>query len=335
MNRFLSWLFVAASLLSATLVHAQWHYRDLNPPKALAGSYLWGVSATDQVGMTSDGYLTDIGARWQGSPGSVVPYSGLIYATDGVNQAGSAPYKTLNVATAWSGNPKTATPLQLPAKATGSVARALWNSAFGGETVIGGAAKAAYWSSVTSSAKIIHPSGYNSSSVYAMYSKTQAGVVDGRAATWNGSSSSYVDRHPAVYWGSAIYGLHGNMAVGVASLASIIVPPINHAAAWDLATGSFTDLHPAQHNESILTGVSQGWASGYVIDSNGYSRAGVWDLATGTFTDLHNILPPSQYSSCSYASSIWRVGGAATYVGGYACSASGGVHAMLWYIPPD
>jgi hypothetical protein len=332
MKRILSWLFVATFLLSATLVHAQWRYIDLNPPNALAGSYLWGVSATDQVGVTSDGFLSDIGARWQGSPGSAVQYGGLVYATDGKNQVGVTYLKGTSRATVWSGHPKSATPLALPSKVTSSVARALWNGSVGGETQLGAQTLATVWKSVTSSASIIHPTGYDSSVVYAMYSKTQAGVVDGRAATWSGSSTSYVDRHPASYWQSAIYGLHGNMAVGVASFASIIVPPVNHAAAWDLAKGTFSDLHPPQYAQSGLTGVSQGWASGFVIDSNGNSRAGVWDLATGTFTDLHSILPPSQYTSCSYASSIWR--GVGTYVGGYACSANA-VHAMLWYIPPD
>jgi hypothetical protein len=164
--------------------------------------------------------------------------------------------------------------------------------------------QAVTWDSVTGGMTMLHPAGYDASSVNGCYAGQQAGYVGSgvgivllKAALWSGSSGSFVNLHPEGYRGSCANGIWGNQQVGGASLLSEGNPPYNsrsHAMLWYGSAASAVDLHPAAFTASEAFGVWNGRQAGMgSLDQYGYTgiqsqtHALLWSGAAESYVDLH------------------------------------------------
>lgn len=167
---------------------------------------------------------------------------------------------------------------------------------------------------------LLHPQGFQSSTVHAGYGSQQVGYGSGGgsgkgALLWSGTHASAVDLTPAGASTAVLRGTNGIKQVGMAYIAGAF-----NAGIWSGTAASFVNLTPAGMTPSAAYAIDGNQQVGRVT-VGGNDHAALWTGTAASMVDLH----PDGMSR----STAWAVGGGKQ--GGTARpTASSNDRAALW-----
>lgn len=330
----------ALAICSTSLALAESYVAiDMSHPGYTSSCFIYGSTATTQVGFLMKEPGVTYMARWSDTPGSFVLLhnaasafsTSRFNATSGSYHVGEGLVGSAIHALRYQDSSGAIVDINPPGYVSSSAADVVTGPRIGGQATIGGAAHAYYWPGLSATGVDLHPSGHSYSLVTALSTTQQFGSAalagNRRACRWSGTAASFISMHPSAYVSSEVAATNGTQHVGSGKLSAS--PGLSRAIMWPTSGVVVTNLHPSAHSESFARDTNGTLQVGFIKTTGGLYKAVCWNGTAASMVDLNALLAPlgSGFGTNSYAMTIDSAGD----IAGYAFNTvTGRNHPILW-----